>query len=397
MKSSIRSIIVLVSICAVVSIALALTNSVTAPIIEKNEAGKANAALLEVLPDGGSFETVDMTAYTLPSTVTAVYKASSGGCVVQMTTSGYASGMVIMCGVNADGTVAGSKLLSSSETPSIGGAAADSFAPNVVGKTAEDIDAVEIVSGATKTTAAYRSAVKDALNTALILGGASIDTRTEEEILRDNLESALPAAEGVFTKTFFVEVIEGIDAMYEADNKSGYVCVIGEKFIGVDNGGNALTEAVAEEAQVVKTAVETVNATTTELVDLSAYEGLPSQLVQVSKTATGNYVIEIKAAGYGITGGDEYHPASGEYIIVRVSITADGRIIDCFTVSQAETQGLGDACADEKFYGQFDGKTEADYTEIDAISGATLTTNGYKKAIERAFSAVKIFEGVNEG
>ena len=75
MKSSIRSIIVLVSICAVVSIALALTNSVTAPIIEKNEAGKANAALLEVLPDGGSFETVDMTAYTLPSTVTAVYKA----------------------------------------------------------------------------------------------------------------------------------------------------------------------------------------------------------------------------------------------------------------------------------------------------------------------------------
>ena len=33
--------------------------------------------------------------------------------------------------------------------------------------------------------------------------------------------------------------------------------------------------------------------------------------------------------------------------------------------------------------------------EIDAISGATLTTDGYKKAILRAFACVKIFEGGN--
>ncbi len=393
MKKSMKSIIVLVSICAVVSILMALTNSVTAPIIAENDAKNANAALLEVLPEGGSFETVDMNAYTLPSTVTAVYRASNGGCVVQLTTAGYSSGMVIMCGINPDGTVAGSKLLSSSETPSIGGAAAEGFAPTLEGKTAEDIDTVEVISGATKTTAAYRSAVKDALNTALILGGASIDTRTEEEILADNLDSALPIAEGKFTKYFFVEVIEGIDAIYQADNKAGYVCVLGEKFIGVDNEGNALTECTDAEAQAVKTAIETINATT--VIEMSGVEGLPSQLIQAQKTATGNYIIEIKAAGYGIVGGNEYHPASGEYIVVRVSITADGKIIDCLTVSQAETQGLGDACADEKFYGQFDGKTEENYTEIDAISGATLTTNGYKQAIGRAFECVKIFEGVN--
>ena len=395
MKNSMKSIIVLVSICAVVSIALALTNSVTAPIIKEAEAQKANAALIELLPDGGSFEEIDMSAYTLPATVTAVYKASNGGCVVKLATAGYAPNMVVMCAVNPDGTVAGSKILSSEETPSIGGAAATSFAPTVVGKTAEDIDTVEVISGATKTTAAYRSAVKDALNTALILGGASVDIRTEEEILADNLNSALPTGDGKFTKHFFVEVIEGVDAIYTADNKAGHVIVMGEKFIGVDNEGNALTEATAEEAQMAKTAIETINATATELVDLSAYEGLPSQLIQAQKTSTGNYIIEIKAAGYGIVGGDEYHPASGEYIMVRVSITADGRIIDCVTVSQAETEGIGDACAKESFYGQFDGKTEADYTEIDAISGATLTTNGYKQAIGRAFECVKIFEGVN--
>ena len=396
MKKSMKSIIVLVSICAVVSILMALTNSVTAPIIAENDAKNANAALLQVLPDGGSFETVDMSAYTLPSTVTAVYRASNGGCVVQLTTSGYSSGMVIMCGVNPDGTVSGSKILSSSETPSIGGDAAEKFAPTLNGKTAEDIESVEIISGATKTTAAYRSAVKDALNTALILGGASIETRTEEEILQDNLDSALPTAQGNFTKHFFVEVIEGVDAIYTADNNAGHVIVMGEKFIGVDNEGNALTEATAEEVQTAKTAIETISATATELVDLTAYEGLPSQLIQAQKSATGNYIIEIKAAGYGIKEVDnQYAPGSGEYIVIMVSITADGKIIDCLTVSQEESKGFGDACAKESFYGQFDGKTEADYTEIDAISGATKTTDGYKQAIGRAFDCVKIFEGVN--
>jgi len=46
-----------------------------------------------------------------------------------------------------------------------------------------------------------------------------------------------------------------------------------------------------------------------------------------------------------------------------------------------------------RFYGQFAGKTEQNYTEIDAISGATLTTNGYKQAIERAFAAIKVLNG----
>ena len=118
MNKSIKSIVVLVSICAVVTVVLALTNAVTAPIIEKNDAAAANAALLEVLPDGGTFETADLSAYTLPATVTEVYLASNGGHVVRLSTTGYASGMVLMCGINPDGTVSGTKLIASQETPS---------------------------------------------------------------------------------------------------------------------------------------------------------------------------------------------------------------------------------------------------------------------------------------
>ncbi len=387
-----KSVAVLVCICAVVSLMLAVTNFISAPIIEANQNAAANDALLVVMPDGKDFEKLDISGFTLPSTVTEAYKESGGGYVIRLLTTGYGSDMSIMCGVKADGTVSGAVCLSSNETLGV----EKTFGQNFTGKDAAGVDAVDSVSGATMTTAAYRSAVKDALNAAIILGGGSADIRTEEEILRDNLNEALPEAEGKFTKFFICEVADGddmIDAIYTADNGKGYVCVIGEQFIGVDE--TLKVKGDADEA--LKTTIESVLTvyTSTEMtdVDITAFEGLPSALISAKKTATGNYVIEIKAAGYGINGGDQYHEASGEYIYVRVSVTKDGKIIDCLTLSQAETPNIGDICAKEEFYGQFDGKTEENYKDIDAISGATITTDGYKKAIGRVFAIVKIFEG----
>lgn len=389
MNKSVKSTLVLVCICAVISVLLAITNTVTAPIIEKNQAAAANQALLEVMPNGKNFEKIDLSAYALPSTVTDAYQEESGGYVVILTTTGYSSSFVIMCGVNADGTVSGATCLSSTETLSY----EKTFGQSFTGKDATAVGQVDTISGATKTTAAYRSAVQDALKTAIILGGGSVDIRTEEEILGDNLACALPAGEGSFTKLFLVEDVTGIDAIYAADNGKGYVCVIGEQFIGVDESGAVITQGADELAVTVTAEIETIKATVLTNVDLTQYEGIHKNVVSAQKTATGNYVLEIKGAGYGIKGGSNYHPASGEYIIIRVSMTADGRILDCLTVSQAETSNLGDACADQDFYGQFVGKTEADYTQIDAISGATMTTDGYTEAIGRAFAAVQIMEG----
>ena len=383
MKKQIKSTLVLVSICAVMAILLALTNSITAPIIQKNRDAAANKALLVVMPNGEGFEKLeDLSAYTLPSTVTEVYKEKNGGYVVTLTTTGYGSDMVIMCGVDANGTVSGAVCLSSNET--LGHE--KNFGEKFTGKDAAGVDAVDTIAGATKTTAAYKNAIKDAINTAIILGGGEVDIRDEAQILLDNLSAALPAAERKFQKPFIAEVIEGIDAIYEATNKKGWVYVIGEEFIAVDENGNTSNQTVAAAHAILSASV-------TEDLDLTAYTDLPTQLISAKKTATGNYILEVKGAGYGINGGNSYHPASGKYIVVRLSMTADGRIIDTLTVSQEESKGFGDACADEKFYGQFDGKTEANYTEIDAISGATMTTNGYLKAIENAYKALKILKG----
>ena len=379
MKKSVQSTVVLIAICAVMAILLALTNAVTAPVIKQNQDAAANEALLVVMPEGEGFEKMDISGYTLPSTVTEVYKEAKGGYVITLTTAGYGSGLIVMCGISPDGTVTGAVCLGSTETLGY----EKTFGENFTGKDAAGVDAIDTISGATKTTAAYKNAVKDALNTAIILGGGSVDLRDEAQILNDNLSAALPAAEGKFTKLFITEVIEGIDAVYTADNGKGYVFVVGEEFIPVDENGHTDNAAV-------KTAYDILVASAAEDIDLTAYGDALKYVTSAKKTATGNYIIDAKGNGYGIMG--EYH-ASGEYIIVRVSMTADGKIIDTFTVSQAESTGIGDACADEKFYGQFDGKTESDYKEIDAIGGATLTTNGYLKAIERAFNALKVLEG----
>ena len=383
MKKQIKSTLALISICAVMAILLAITNAITAPIIQKNQDAAANEALLVVMPNGEGFEKIaDLSSYTLPSTVTEVYKEKNGGYVVTLTTAGYGSGMVIMCGINADGTVSGAVCLSSSETLGY----EKSFGEKFTGKDAAGVDAVDTVAGATKTTQAYKNAVKDAINTAIILGGGSVDIRDEAQILLDNLSAALPEAEGKFQKPFIAEVLEGIDTVYAAENGKGWVYVIGDQFVAVDARGNTDNQTVAD-AHAILMASRLTD------VDLTAYQGLPSQLISAKKTATGNYILEVKGAGYGINGGNEYHPPSGEYIVVRLSMTSDGTIIDTLTVSQKETTGIGDACADEKFYGQFDGKTEANYKEIDAISGATMTTNGYLKAIENAYKALNILKG----
>ena len=548
MAKHLKSVGVLVAICAVVAVLLALTNQITAPIIKDNEARKAAEALKEVLPDGDLFEEMDLSKYQgkLPATVTKVYEETEGaGYVIELTTKGFDKDMVIMCGVDPNGVVQGAKCLSSKETLGY----EKTYGDNFTKKDAAGVDAVDTIGGATKTTAAYKQAIKDAINTVLVLGGAEVDLRTDEEkavdkmkedlgatekadlsqyelpasvteayvgdkgyviylnvkgwsegmeivcgvsdnkivgavCLKSNetngaektygehfigkdaagidavdavasptapltiagskgaakdaltaarmlggvrteeelkLDAALPAGNGKFTKLFITEVIEGVDAVYSADNGAGYVAVavaeeIGEdftgEFIGIDANMNIVTAGSTVNTEAAYNAVKALVASTgeditasfgetltallaatTDRKQMAAYKGVQSNVTAVQKTASGNYIIEIKGAGYGINGGDEYHPASGEPIVIRVSISADGQIIDTLTVSQKETDGLGSVCGDEKFYGQFDGKTADTYTEVEAIAGATLTTDGYMKAIERCFIAVTILEG----
>ena len=389
MMKHLKSILTLFAICAIVSIALAVCFEITNPIILERQQAAASGALLEVMPEGGTFEKMDTSSYTLPATIKEVHKASNGGYVFQVEFAGFNPGNVAMIGVSADGKVTGTKVITNVESSGYG---ADHL-PALDGKghyngaDATTIDSVDTVSGCTVSTKAYRAVIKDALNAALILGGGEVDLRDPAQILNDNLNAAL-GTEGVeFDKHFFVEVVEGVDAIYVAKTGEGHVVVIGETFVGVDAEGNVVGEA----NEVAANAVATIKETTFTELTLSAYTGLSKRIKSAKVTNAGVYVIEVEGAGFGING-DSHYGASREYIQIRVSITADGTIVDCYTVYQSETNGFGSACADEEFYGQFAGKTQNNYKDI-IIAGSTYTTDGYHSAIKNAFKAVTIFEG----
>lgn len=82
-------------------------------------------------------------------------------------------------------------------------------------------------------------------------------------------------------------------------------------------------------------------------------------------------------------------------IQIAIGISAgDGKLTGFNVVANSETAGLGSKCADPEFTDQFKGKTASvlEYTktgasadnEIDAISGATITTNAVTEAVNAA-------------
>lgn len=402
LKKSLKDVIVLFVICAVFGTVLALVNSVTAPIIADRLAGAANEAYNAVIPGAKGFEDVDLSAYTLPSTVKEAKRETSGlGYGIKLETKGYGPGMVLIIGVSADGVVTGATCVTSSET----NGDEKTYGANFTGKDMEGVSSVDLVAGSTMTTTAYKNAVIDAINTVAIFGGASVDTRTEEEILADNLLTALPAGEGEFVKHFMTDYTEGVTKLYEAKNGQGYVCVIGEGenavFVGIDTEGNAtgvvdaltnnLTEGTDEYIATAKAAVTAATNSTLEDIDITEYVNSSDRNVKkvfrsvlsAKKTATGNYVFELKATGYG-----------SDPIVLLVSVSADGKIIDINTVSNSETPNIGGVqLEDGKFNAGFIGKTEEEANGVDTVTGVTVTTSAFKKAVINAFDAMQIIEG----
>ena len=392
-KSNSKPTIVLGVICLVSALLLALVNMITAPIIEAAQNAAANAALLEVLPDGGSFEEITLDD-KYPEIITKGYKAE-GGYVFQATVTGKNPGLIIMCGIDTDGKVVGTKVIAEQETDSYD---AQVF-PSVEGVDGEysgqSLDGFTeyLVSGATLTSRAYAQAIKASLQAAAIAGGADVDTRTPEKILQDNCNAALGTSGLSFTKWFRVEIIEGVDAVYESSE--GRVYVIGDAFVGVKAGAVTNADASAENKAVALAADTVISASVlTKITELP--EGLDAKkFVEAYVTATGNYVITAKGAGFGINGHKYYNP-SGEYITAKIAISADGKIIDTTVVSHKETPDYGgNALSNNEFTDGFDGKTKDDYSSVSNVSGATLTSKGYKDAIKIAFESFEILTGGN--
>ena len=74
-------------------------------------------------------------------------------------------------------------------------------------------------------------------------------------------------------------------------------------------------------------------------------------------------------------------------------VKADGTIEACKTLSHSETSGLGSKTAEDPYRNQYAGKNAETLNEVDAVSGATISSTAYKNAIEEALEA---FDKVKE-
>ena len=156
-------IIVLVLICAIMSGLLAATNSVTAPIIEEAERKANEEARMEVMPDADEFLQVEIAG--VPDSVTGVFQAKNGaGYVFSITTQGYGgkNTLKMTIGIDMDGKITDTKVLSHSETAGLGSKiTTDAFKSQFPGKDAS-LEGVDNISGATFSSNYYRAAIADA-------------------------------------------------------------------------------------------------------------------------------------------------------------------------------------------------------------------------------------------
>lgn len=181
MKNMIKLGLTLLAICVVASLALGVTNQVTAPVIEQRGIQANNELRQKVLPEAKDFTQVKDSVYKGigDGTVAEIYEGLDGsgeivGYTVKTTPSGYGGAIELIIGLSKDGKITGISTGSMSETPGLGSKAAEpGFQDQFKGKPAETLEVVkgsasgenqiQAISGATITSTAVTNGVNAAI------------------------------------------------------------------------------------------------------------------------------------------------------------------------------------------------------------------------------------------
>jgi electron transport complex protein RnfG len=127
--------------------------------------------------------------------------------------------------------------------------------------------------------------------------------------------------------------------------------------------------------------------------DAETFKEVPSKKEWFAAEKAGKviaYVVPVESKGYGGP------------IKMLVAVTTDGKVIDYNILSANETPGLGDKAAKEPFKSQFKEKKAehltvvkdpSDKEDIQAMTGATISSKAVTKAVKEAVEAVTEFAG----
>ncbi len=406
---SLKSIIVLGSICLAVAILLSTVNYITAPIIEAAANSAATDSLKVVLPDATEFEEVELPEGTA-ETVTAVYKdkGGSGYAITLSTSSSYSqSPMTFTLGVGSDGKITAVEMTNYAETKNFG-----DYPQSYIGADSA-LSGIELYAGVTYSSQAFKSAVTDAMNLLVSIGGVSAGEKSEEQIISEIMVNALPGAyddNGKMKATETNVEAEGVVSAFKADNGAGYVLVVeykGAKLVCavsasggirfydleanvVENVDSAFVENIVSALDMSANAENDHNYALNiindgeilEKVDLEDHFGVVTSVYNVTSvtSSTANrYVFVAKPFGYRDP-------------MTFIFLVQDGKIVEMRNAGELiQISEYYNFTFDEKAYKEsLKGKGEEELTDdVLLVSGATVTCNAIKRAMKDVFEIVK--------
>ena len=165
-------------IAAVVALALAGVNAVTAPVIEELNAAKTQEAISAVLP--GGFEN-ELTDFADASGIVSKIYQGANGYAVEVGPGGFDNTITMMVGIDNEGKVLGISIINHTETAGLGAVAAAgtpagiAFRDQFVGASGavsvtKDGGTMDAITGATITSRAICVGVNAALDVVAGLG-----------------------------------------------------------------------------------------------------------------------------------------------------------------------------------------------------------------------------------
>lgn len=368
MNESVKSITVLTAICLIVAIILSGVNYVTAPVIAENQANKANESLIVVLPDAESFEEIDIPEGS-PETVTGVYKdtAGTGYAVTVSTSSQYSSSdMQFTIGVGSDGKIVNISLTNYAESKDFG---TDTYPQSYIGQDSA-LSGIDTVAGVTYSSTAFKNAVADAFTVLLSVSDISAGEKTDEQIASELAQQVFPYAcssAGICSLSASAESYDGISALYEAENDTGYIATADSNgktvFMTFDAFGAAISvyDSQAQELDSAEYSAQLESAS-------AAVAGLVQQkqdkiITRIGKMIDGAQVTPLTlsvrssvSSAYSVTAPDGSYTAfvaqpygyGGPVEIIYI-LTPDGDISRFKVISHNETEYFGAAVAESGY------------------------------------------------
>lgn len=406
MNKTIRSVLCLVLLLAVMLGATWGVNALTAPIVEANAKALLGDAVLIYDSADPSASALAVTA----DTVQHVYKDDTKQLfTVDLSTSeGYSHGPIeLKLTVDFEGRIADLELVQNSDDKDLG----EAFLPSFAGQDSA-LGGVELVAGVTYSSSAIRNAVSDGMNTLTDNGLITAGQKSAEQLLAELIPSVYP---GLVNKAGAIqgEELEGSGVVtkgYKAANGSGSAWFIqdGENaYLGVadfvggvlifDLEGNlvedsALLSAVAELAAPVNDDLHEAQQKALARLLPEGAELQPMQLTGLANSVTGAYYVP---TGDGVLYAFVARPYgyANEVMELYYVLDENGAIVAMRAKELIlHSEYFTSYTLDESSYrDNFLGLTADEYAGEEAlITGATMSSDAVDTATRDVFEAFRL-------